>query len=144
MRAERIAILRFENMSADPSLDWQGRALSEVLTQEIGAIPSTRMHSFDRVLGTLLLVALPVVLFVLPWKRFAAGLQARSDGNRSVVDRLEGHRTTRDPENYEKACVTVELRGKLMKAWTYVGLQEAIDRCEHVANLIESIVIKYA
>jgi Flp pilus assembly protein TadD len=48
---QRIAILRFENMSGDLSADWQGRALSEVLTQEVGGISSARLHAFDRVLG---------------------------------------------------------------------------------------------
>jgi Flp pilus assembly protein TadD len=48
---ERIAILRFENFSGDTSVDWQGRALSEVLIAELHAIPSMRLHSFDRSLG---------------------------------------------------------------------------------------------
>jgi tetratricopeptide (TPR) repeat protein len=48
---DRIAILRFENMSGDLSADWQGRALSEVLIQELGGIQSNRLHAFDRVLG---------------------------------------------------------------------------------------------
>jgi tetratricopeptide (TPR) repeat protein len=48
---ERIAILRFENMGSDLSADWQGRALSEVLIQELGGIPSSRLHSFDRLMG---------------------------------------------------------------------------------------------
>jgi Flp pilus assembly protein TadD len=48
---QRIAILRFENMGGDLSADWQGRALSEVLTQEVGGISSARLHAFDRVLG---------------------------------------------------------------------------------------------
>ena len=49
--AERIAILRFENLSGNSSVDWQGRALSEVLAQQIGGIPSSRLHAFDRTLG---------------------------------------------------------------------------------------------
>lgn len=57
-------------------------------------------------------------------------LVTRCDGRRSVVDRLEGHRTTRDPENYAKICVTVDLAGQLKTAWTYIGLREAADRCE--------------
>lgn len=60
----------------------------------------------------------------------AAALVTRCDGERSVVDRLEGHRTTRDPENYAKICVTVDLDSEPRTAWTYVGLREAIDRCE--------------
>ncbi len=60
----------------------------------------------------------------------AAALVTRCDGKRSVVDRLEGHRTTRDPENYAKICVTVNVGGEPSTAWTYIGLREAIDRCE--------------
>jgi hypothetical protein len=60
----------------------------------------------------------------------ATALVTRCDGERSVVDRLEGHRTTRDPENYAKICVTVDLGGESRTAWTYIGLREAIDRCE--------------
>lgn len=60
----------------------------------------------------------------------AAALVTRCDGERSVVDRLEGHRTTKDPENYAKICVTVDLGGEPRTAWTYIGLREAIVRCE--------------
>jgi hypothetical protein len=60
----------------------------------------------------------------------AAALVNRPDGERSVVDRLEGHRTTRDPENYEKLSVSVEHATELVEAWTYIGLQEAVARCE--------------
>ena len=54
---ERIAVLRFENLSGDPSLDWAGRALSEILTAELAgsprtyAIPISVLHGFDAVLG---------------------------------------------------------------------------------------------
>jgi AIG2-like family len=54
----------------------------------------------------------------------------RPDGARSLVDRLEGHRTTSYPENYEKAEVIAELDGRSTRAWTYVGLAEAVERCE--------------
>jgi Tfp pilus assembly protein PilF len=54
---ERIAILRFENLGAGVSGDWMGRAFSEVITAELAgapgvyAIPSSRLHGPDRVLG---------------------------------------------------------------------------------------------
>jgi tetratricopeptide (TPR) repeat protein len=35
----RVAILRFENLTADPSLDWMGRAFSEVILGELRAAP---------------------------------------------------------------------------------------------------------
>ena len=55
----------------------------------------------------------------------AADLVTRCDGERSVVDRLEGHRTTSDPENYAKICITVDLDGEPRTAWTYIGLRES-------------------
>jgi len=54
---QRIAILRFENLGSDPSADWMGRAFSEIVTSELAgapamyAIPSTRIHNFERVMG---------------------------------------------------------------------------------------------
>jgi gamma-glutamylcyclotransferase (GGCT)/AIG2-like uncharacterized protein YtfP len=54
----------------------------------------------------------------------------RCDGKRSVLDRIEGHRTTADPENYAKICITVDLVGESKVAWTYIGLREASLRCE--------------
>jgi len=53
----RLAILRFENLGADVSGDWMGRAFSEVVTAELAgapgvyAVPSSRLHGPDRVLG---------------------------------------------------------------------------------------------
>ena len=54
---ERIAILRLENLSGDPSLGWTGRALSEIISGELSGtgkprvISSANLHAFDRVLG---------------------------------------------------------------------------------------------
>ena len=56
-QAQRIAVLRFENLSGDPSISWQGRALSEIISTELeGAgnlqvLSSSRLHAFDRVMG---------------------------------------------------------------------------------------------
>lgn len=51
---QHIAILRFENLSADGSADWAGRAFSEIIAGELPsaqAISSVRLHSLDRTLG---------------------------------------------------------------------------------------------
>jgi Flp pilus assembly protein TadD len=54
---QRIAFLRFENLGADADSDWMGRAFSEILTeclageQEIYAIPSNKLHAYERALG---------------------------------------------------------------------------------------------
>ncbi|MBA3382891.1 MAG: gamma-glutamylcyclotransferase [Actinobacteria bacterium] len=53
----------------------------------------------------------------------------RSDGKRSVLDRIEGHRTDRDPENYHPANVTVDFSGAARNAHTYVGREDARRRC---------------
>ena len=54
---ERIAILRFENLSSDPSIEWMGRAFSEIISRELAAapglyaIPFERLHSLDASFG---------------------------------------------------------------------------------------------
>jgi len=56
-------------------------------------------------------------------------LVRRSDGKRSVLDRIEGHRPRENPENYEPREVEVTIDGTVRRAWTYVGLDEARERC---------------
>jgi Flp pilus assembly protein TadD len=54
---QRLAILRFENLSGEASADWIGRALSEIINEELSSvadlhtIPTLRMHQFDALLG---------------------------------------------------------------------------------------------
>ena len=56
-QAERIAILRFENLGQDFSADWIGRAIPVILEAELAPAPNTtvvgtgQMHGFDRTLG---------------------------------------------------------------------------------------------
>lgn len=47
----RYAVLRFENLTSDPGLDWVGRAASEVLAKEISAIPARTIHRADDSFG---------------------------------------------------------------------------------------------
>ncbi len=47
----RYAVLRFENLTPDPSLNWIGRAASEVLIREIGAIPSSSIYAANESFG---------------------------------------------------------------------------------------------
>jgi Flp pilus assembly protein TadD len=53
----RLAVLRFENLSALPSADWMGRAFSEIVSARLSGAPglqtvsSPRMHGFDSSLG---------------------------------------------------------------------------------------------
>jgi Flp pilus assembly protein TadD len=54
---ERVAILRFENVGQDASVDWMGRAFPEIIAGELAgtadlyAIPSARLHSMDGAFG---------------------------------------------------------------------------------------------
>jgi tetratricopeptide (TPR) repeat protein len=54
---ERLAVLRLENLSGDTSLDWVGRAMSEIIAGELSGggkpqvLSSASFHSLDRVLG---------------------------------------------------------------------------------------------
>jgi tetratricopeptide (TPR) repeat protein len=53
----RMAILRFENLSGDPALDWMGRGFSEILSGELEGSPQRyvvqwrALHSLDAALG---------------------------------------------------------------------------------------------
>jgi hypothetical protein len=59
----------------------------------------------------------------------SVGLVRRSDRERSVLDRIEGHRTRTNPENYEPIEIAVQVDETERVAWTYVGLDEARERC---------------
>jgi tetratricopeptide (TPR) repeat protein len=54
---ERIAIVRFENLGADASSDWMGRAFSDIIASELGdtpgiyAIPAVRVHTIETGMG---------------------------------------------------------------------------------------------
>lgn len=56
-------------------------------------------------------------------------LVIRSDNQRSVLDRIEGHRTEIDPENYRPVVVTVDFESQSRSAYTYVGREDARRRC---------------
>ena len=53
----QVAVLRFENLSADPSLEWMGRGFAEILSEDLQgsrqryAIQFRTLHSFDAELG---------------------------------------------------------------------------------------------
>lgn len=73
------------------------------------------------------------VLYQLPRE-----LVVRSDDKRSVMDRIEGHRTEQDPANYEPVSVMVSLDDDEVEATTYVGRSDAQVRCatEHADAVV--------
>lgn len=48
---ERIAVLRFENLSSDPSLDWMSRAFPEIIARELAGVPDVHTISPERLHG---------------------------------------------------------------------------------------------
>jgi len=56
-RATRMAVLRFENLTGDPALDWMGRGLSEAVSGSLAGsprvypIPFSVLHGTDDVFG---------------------------------------------------------------------------------------------
>jgi tetratricopeptide (TPR) repeat protein len=101
---ERLAILRFENLGADPAAsDWIGRALAEIVTTqlsgapEIYAIPATRLHAFGQSLGVR-----PVRAPGISSERslaLAAGANRIGYGDYAIrAGRLEARLTIEDPQ----------------------------------------------
>jgi tetratricopeptide (TPR) repeat protein len=83
---QRLAILRFENLTGDESLDWMGRAASEVISAELtgskatSIISSGALHATDRILG-----ARPLIVPGISAERTAALL---SGANRILYGRI--------------------------------------------------------
>jgi tetratricopeptide (TPR) repeat protein len=100
---QRIAVVRFENLSSNVSGDWMGRAFSEVIAGELAgapglyAIPSSRMHNLDRILG-----ARPVAAPGISSERSLAVVSGASRigyGDFSVSNgRLQARLTIEDPQ----------------------------------------------
>jgi len=99
---QRIAILRFENLGADPSLDWMGRAFSELISWELSGAPGIYAVPFDRIhrpgqgLG-----GRPLDAPGISAERalaLTAGANRLGYGDYSMRDgRLEAHLTIEDP-----------------------------------------------
>jgi len=101
---ERIAILRFEDFSGDSSTGWQGRAMSEVLTAELGGIPLSRLHAFYRQQGPRP-VSAPGISTETPLA-LAAGATRIGYGEYTVRNnRLEARLTLEDPRTLKMVRV---------------------------------------
>jgi tetratricopeptide (TPR) repeat protein len=85
----QLAVLRFENLSADASLDWMGRGFSEILSSELEGSPQRyaiqwhALHSFDASLGAR--PAVPGISAEFPGA-LVAGANGIVYGDFSVVD----------------------------------------------------------
>jgi tetratricopeptide (TPR) repeat protein len=107
---QRLAVLRFENLGADRSADWIGRAISEVVTSELAgapdiyAIPSSRIHAYERVLG-----ARPVSAPGISAERslaLAAGANRLAYGEYAVRSgEIQARMTTENPQTGKTTAV---------------------------------------
>lgn len=70
----KYAVLRFENLSQDQSLDWVGRAASEVLTKSLSSIPRGAMYQAQQP-SAMHPVSAPGISAEFPAARFAGATQ---------------------------------------------------------------------
>lgn len=132
---ERIAILRFENLGDDPSVDWMGRAFAEIMagelagTADVYAIPSARLHSLDGALGPR-----PVAAPGISGERslaLAAGANRIGYGEYRVRNgKLEARLTIEDPAIH-KALSSIAVSGA---AGDIVAVASAL--AQHVSGRI--------
>jgi tetratricopeptide (TPR) repeat protein len=107
---ERLAILRFENLGADPSADWMGRAFSDIIATELEGAPHidiidlARIHNLDRQLGVRP-VSAPGIS-AESTGALAAGANRLALGDYSVrAGKLEVQLTLRDPASLKTVRV---------------------------------------
>jgi Flp pilus assembly protein TadD len=165
---QRIAILRFENLGSDSSAEWMGRAFSEIVTSELAgapgiyAIPSTRIHNYERVMG-----ARPVSAPGISGERelaMVAGANRLGYGDYSVSGgRLLARLTIENPQTGKMATVVASAAegdviaaasGLARQLWpaaptyrsshapalkNYVAALEGSDPAEVVRNLEQAI-----
>jgi tetratricopeptide (TPR) repeat protein len=135
---ERLAVLRFENLSGDTSADWIGRALSEVVAGTLSAapgivvIPSGRMHALNPTLG-IRSVSAPGISSERTMA-LAAGANRIGYGEYSFVSgRLEARLTVEDPETNKMVQVA---------AATSAG-RDPIDAATALARQLSDRVVSY-
>jgi len=125
---ERIAILRFENLSPDVSLSWMGRAFSEIIGEELAGSPdmrvisSSRLHRYDRALGMRPVTA-PGISTESP-QALAAGATRIVYGDYTVRNgRLEVQVTIEDPRTLRmtQTFTVSALPGDVLRAATDVA-----------------------
>jgi Flp pilus assembly protein TadD len=110
---QRLAILRFENLTPDPATDWIGRALAEVVTAELSgsntiyAMPSLRLHALNQALGARPIGA-PGISAEAPLAH-AAGAKRLGYGEYAIVSgRLQVRLTIEDSGTRQLAQAPIE------------------------------------
>lgn len=115
---QRLAILRFENLTPEPATDWIGRALPEVITAELSgsstiyAMQSARLHALNQAMGARPIAA-PGISAEGPLAH-AAGANRIGYGEYAIVrGRLHVRLTIEDPATRQlvQAPLTTEAAG---------------------------------
>jgi Flp pilus assembly protein TadD len=111
---ERLAVLRFENLTPGAAPEWIGRALSEVVTAELSgptglyAIPSPRLHQLNTAMGPRPVTA-PGISAEEPLA-MAAGANRIGYGDYEVVQgRLRARLTVVDPATHRAVRGPIEV-----------------------------------
>jgi tetratricopeptide (TPR) repeat protein len=111
---ERLAILRFENLSPGTAPDWMGRAFSETITAELSAqtglyaIPTSRLHQLNVAMGARP-VSAPGISAEAPLA-IAAGANRIGYGDYSVIGgRLHARLTIDNPGTHKAARGPIEV-----------------------------------
>jgi tetratricopeptide (TPR) repeat protein len=127
---ERLAILRFENLSPGTAPDWMGRAFSEVITAELSgptglyAIPTSRLHQLNAAMGARP-VAAPGISAEAPLA-IAAGANRLGYGDYSVIGgRLHARLTIDNPGRRQAARSPIEVS---IEAGDVVGAATALAK----------------
>ncbi len=107
---QRLAILRFENLSGDPGADWMGRAFSEIISDELSAVPEIytistgRLHTYEPLLGRRPAAA-PGIFTERPLALAASANRIGYGEYTLRGDRLEARLTIEDPQTGRMSAV---------------------------------------
>jgi tetratricopeptide (TPR) repeat protein len=135
---QRLAVLRFENLGADRSADWMGRALSEVVTSELAgapgiyALPSSRFHAYERMLGARLVGA--------PGISAERGLALAAGANRLAY----GEFTVRSGGMEARMTIEDPQTGKMTAVVSYRGPPEVVAAASAFARALWKDAPAYA
>ena len=139
---ERIAILRFENLSGDTSADWLGRALSEVVAYEVTAILPARLQAMNRAMGARP-VSAPGISAETP-VALAAGATRIGYGEYTVRNgRLEARLSLEDPRTLKmvKVVATSAAAGDALAAGNALARQIADRTVEFGTHNPEALML---
>jgi Flp pilus assembly protein TadD len=127
---QRLAILRFENMTPGPATDWIGRGLSEIITTELAgspgiyAIPASRLHLLNPAMAARPIAA-PGISAEAQLAHAAGATRIGYGEYATVGERLHVRLTIEDPRTRQMAQAPIEAT---VNAGDMVGAATALAR----------------